>query len=150
MERYDDLAVLLKSNSQGTLSTISSEIFGFPFGSLIVYAMLPIAGRLAPCFVMSDLAEHAKNIKEDNRASLLVSKPGSSIFSPIRATWCGRAARNDDLKEAFIQAVPESEMILGMKDFAVYSMSSGDKVRYIGGFGKIYWVDPVDIIGLAV
>src|SRR6266446_296620 len=55
----------------GTLSTISRKRAGWPFGSVMPYA-LDDAG--CPLFLISSMAMHTQNLQEDSRSSLLVSQ----------------------------------------------------------------------------
>jgi heme iron utilization protein len=60
---------LLSLVSVATLSTLSRKHPGFPFGSLMPFA-LDSAGR--PIFLISIMAMHTQNLKEDSRCSLFV------------------------------------------------------------------------------
>ena len=55
----------------GTLSTVSRKQPGFPFGSVMPYAV-DKQGR--PIFLISTMAMHTQNIQADARASLLVTQ----------------------------------------------------------------------------
>src|SRR5438445_10293152 len=55
----------------GSLSTLSKKRPGWPFGSVMPYALDEI-GR--PLFLISSMAMHTQNLKEDARASLLVNQ----------------------------------------------------------------------------
>src|SRR5271166_6029420 len=59
----------------GSLSTMSRKLPGFPFGSVMPYA-LDDAGR--PLFLVSTMAMHTQNLLEDARASLLVTQSESA------------------------------------------------------------------------
>ena len=61
---------LLHLGRVGSLSTLSRKRPGFPFGSLMPYA-LDGAGR--PLFLISTMAMHTQNLQQDARASLLVT-----------------------------------------------------------------------------
>src|ERR1700691_1781 len=63
---------LLHLGRVGSLSTLSRKRPGFPFGSLMPYA-LDGAGR--PLFLISTMAMHTQNLQQDARASLLVMQP---------------------------------------------------------------------------
>src|SRR5271167_3944031 len=63
---------LLYIGRVGTLSTHSLKQPGFPFGSVMPYA-LDARGR--PIFLISTMAMHTQNLKGDSRASLLVMQP---------------------------------------------------------------------------
>jgi Pyridoxamine 5'-phosphate oxidase len=57
----------------GTLSTLSRKHPGFPFGSLMPFA-LDSSGR--PIFLISHMAMHTQNLKTDSRCSLVVGQAG--------------------------------------------------------------------------
>src|SRR3954453_11230278 len=54
-----------------TLSTCSRKHVGFPFGSLMPYALDPEGQHI---FLISKLAMHTQNLKADQRASLFVAQ----------------------------------------------------------------------------
>ncbi len=64
---------LVANVGTGTLSTVAREPAGHPYGSFVAYGMWE--GR--PVFLVSHLAEHTRNLLQDNRASLLVAEPGT-------------------------------------------------------------------------
>src|SRR5260370_33512474 len=59
----------------GSLSTLSRKQPGFPFGSVMPYA-LDARGR--PIFLISTMAMHPQTLQADSRASLLVTQPDAS------------------------------------------------------------------------
>src|SRR6516165_359640 len=65
---------LMQSGRIGSLSTLSRKQPGFPFGSLMPYA-LDAQGR--PIFLISTMAMHTQNLQADPRASLFVTESGS-------------------------------------------------------------------------
>src|SRR5271154_3165062 len=71
-ERARTLAYLVRT---GSLSTVSRKQPGFPFGSVMPYA-LDERGR--PIFLISTMAMHTQNLQGDSRASLLVTQPDAS------------------------------------------------------------------------
>src|ERR1039457_4399572 len=71
----DRARTLMHSGRIGCLSTLSRKQPGFPFGSLMPYA-LDAQGR--PIFLISTMAMHTQNLQADPRASLFVSEPGAS------------------------------------------------------------------------
>src|SRR6202042_803185 len=82
---------LLSLVSVATLSSLSRKHSGFPFGSLMPFA-LDSAGR--PLFLISNMAMHTQNLKEDSRCSLLVVQ-ASADGDPLgaaRVTLVGHAA----------------------------------------------------------
>src|SRR5580693_9295822 len=87
-ERARTLAYLGRIAS---LSTLSRKQPGFPFGSLMPFALDP-GGR--PIFLISNMAMHTQNLKEDPRCSLFVGQAGADgdALGAARATLVGHAA----------------------------------------------------------
>src|ERR1700692_1726836 len=89
---------LLHLSSVGTLSTLSRKQPGFPFGSLMPFA-LDSAGR--PIFLISNMAMHTQNLKADPRCSLFVTEvhADEDPLGSARATLIGNAepVPGDDL-----------------------------------------------------
>ena len=84
---------LLHLGRVGSLSTLSRKRPGFPFGSLMPFA-LDGAGR--PVFLISTMAMHTQNLQQDGRASLLVTQPEAS-GDPLgagRVTLVGTSPRS--------------------------------------------------------
>src|SRR6516225_6648354 len=65
------IRTLVSLTSVGTLSTLSRKHPGFPFGSLMPFA-LDSAGR--PLFLISNMAMHTQNLKADPQCSLFVGQ----------------------------------------------------------------------------
>ena len=65
---------LVAQVSTGTLCTLALEPAGYPYGSFVTVAF----DDGAPIFLISQLAEHTKNLERDPRASLLVAEGGSA------------------------------------------------------------------------
>src|SRR5882757_8450211 len=59
----------------GALSTMSRKHPGWPFGSVMPYA-LDVTGR--PIFLISSMAMHTQNLLQDAKASLLVMQEGAT------------------------------------------------------------------------
>src|SRR5580693_10647922 len=89
---------LLSLVSVGILSSLSRKHPGFPFGSLMPFA-LDSAGR--PIFLISNMAMHTQNLKADPRCSLFVTQVAadSDPLGSARATLVGNAepVPEDDL-----------------------------------------------------
>ena len=56
-----------------TLCTVSKEPSGHPYGSFVAYSM----DGPTPIFLVSKLAEHTRNMLQDERVSLLIAEPGT-------------------------------------------------------------------------
>src|SRR2546430_8139969 len=77
---------LLETERIGTLATHSVLHPGWPFASVMPYALTPDG---SPLFLISGMALHTQNVIADARASLLVMQSGSGpILSAHRAPRC--------------------------------------------------------------
>jgi putative heme iron utilization protein len=139
----EDAKLLLRQKKDGFLCTISKRVEGWPFGSIAPYA-LDATG--APILFISTIAEHTKNIDADDRVSFLVqeSEDGGDTQAKGRITVMGRASRvsADDLpsvRARYLSKVPAAVSYSEAHDFAYYRIVP-EHVRFIGGFGKIFWL----------
>ncbi|NNK80364.1 MAG: DUF2470 domain-containing protein [Flavobacteriales bacterium] len=134
---------LLKEKDFGVLSTISVHLDGIPFGSVANYCL---DDKGHPLLLISDIAQHAINAKADPRCSITVlEQSGGNVQSESRITISGNLIADDsDLnKERYELYFPESKSYHDFHDFTVFRLVP-ISVRYIGGFGKIFWIEPVD------
>ena len=131
---------LLDRVSTGALSTLSPD-GGFPFGSLVSYA-IDADGR--PLLCLSDLAEHSRNLAADPRASLMASESGAGDpLALARVTVLGPVTElHDDARSAALhtyrQRHPDA-FYATFADFRFYRLGV-ESVRYVGGFGRMSWV----------
>ncbi|MBI5937447.1 MAG: DUF2470 domain-containing protein [Betaproteobacteria bacterium] len=130
----------VRGQQNGVLSTISQRLPGYPFGSVTPF-ILDQQGR--PVILISDLAEHTKNIAADARVSLIVQPFSQDMQEAGRATLIGRAERlpdKDALGPRYLRYFPKAEAYFAMHDFAFYRIEP-ERIRYIGGFGNIHWIE---------
>ena len=138
---------LMHSGHTGSLSTLSRKQPGFPFGSLMPYA-LDAEGR--PIFLVSTMAMHTQNLQADPRASLFVTEPGASgdPLGSSRVTLIGTVGRIPEPELAaartdYLTRYPDSKCWVDFDDFFFYRMDVLD-VYYVGGFGVMGWVAASD------
>ncbi|MFY9980923.1 MAG: DUF2470 domain-containing protein [Candidatus Sulfotelmatobacter sp.] len=127
----------------GSLSTLSRKQPGFPFGSVMPYA-LDRNGR--PIFLISTMAMHTQNLQSDARASLLVTQPDASgdPLGASRVTLIGNVQTISESERAearalYLERYSNSKYWVDFEDFAFYRMEVLD-VYYVGGFGVMGWV----------
>ena len=144
---------LLHLNSLATLSTLSRKQPGFPFGSLMPYALDP-AGR--PLFLISNMAMHTQNIKADPRASLFVTQPSADgdPLGAARATLIGNILQVPDedtstVRELYLARHENSRYWVDFADFSFFRMEVLD-IYYVGGFGVMGWVAAPDYASAAI
>ena len=128
----------------GTLCTVATEPEGYPYGSFVTVAF----DSGDPVFVVSTMAEHTRNLQRDRRASLLVAEGGAD--DPLangRVTLVGACTRveGDDgsARSAFLAVHPNAAYYADFGDFAFWKLRVAS-VRYIGGYGRMSWVDAAD------
>ena len=141
------IRTLVSLASVATLSTISRKHVGFPFGSLMPFA-LDSSGR--PIFLISNMAMHTQNLKSDSRCSLFVGQAGADgdALGAARATVIGNAEpvpENDvaDARERYLARHENSRYWVDFSDFSFFRLQPID-LYYVGGFGVMGWVEAHD------
>lgn len=132
---------MLRAHRYGVLSTLSKKFDGYPFGSITPY-LVDHDGSLL--ILISTLAEHTRNIQHDPRVSLIThDQRDPHIQTQGRVTVVGDALHEPDRERAgarYLRYFPEARTYFAMLDFAFYRIRP-KAIRYIGGFGKINWVN---------
>ena len=145
MTTTNEARQMLRAHRYGVLSTLSKKFDGHPFGSITPYLVDHDASLL---ILISTLAEHTKNILQDPRVSLIAhDQHNPHIQSQGRITVVGNAVPEAGPEPGREQAAlryqryfPESQAYFAMHDFSFYRIRP-IAIRYIGGFGRIHWVD---------
>jgi putative heme iron utilization protein len=126
----------------GSLSTMSRKHPGWPFGSVMPYA-LDVTGR--PIFLISSMAMHTQNLLQDAKASLLVTQ--SEAPDPLgasRLTLMGEVVKLPEedsgaVRKIYLTRHETARHWVDYEDFAFYRMEVAD-VYFVGGFGVMGWV----------
>ena len=141
------IRTLMSLASVATLSTISRKHAGFPFGSLMPFA-LDSSGR--PIFLISNMAMHTQNLKADSRCSLFVGQAAADgdALGAARATLIGNAEpmpENDvaGAREKYLARHENSRYWVDFSDFSFFRLQPVD-LYYVGGFGVMGWVEAKD------
>jgi len=136
-----DARELFYSHYQGILCTHSKDMPGYPFGSVVPY-VLDKNGQ--PIILISSIAQHTHNIDENNKVSIIVTDEADDLQTVGRVTYLGDARKlrdeEEDSKQRYYNYFPWTEDYHKTHDFSFYTIDL-QKIRFIGGFGKIYWVD---------
>jgi len=139
---------LLHLCSEGMLSTHSVKRSGFPFGSLMPFAL---DAKGCPLFLISNMAMHTQNLEADPRASLFVAQdPGDGdSLSASRVTLVGNAMPVPKevltgIREAYLNRHQNARYWVDFKDFDFYRLDVVD-IYFVGGFGVMGWVDASDL-----
>lgn len=138
---------LLLAEYQAVLSTHSVDVVGYPFGSVVPYC-LNRAGE--PLILISDIAQHTKNINADVRVSLIATERNADDQQTVgRVTYLGDAEKinQDDIDstERYYSYFPQSRDYHKTHGFYFYRIKPV-RIRFIGGFGQIYWIEKEDFL----
>jgi putative heme iron utilization protein len=142
--RDEGIRALLSAERNGVLATLSARHGGWPFASVAPYAL---SGQGEPVLLLSDLAEHTRNILADSRASLFVQDQ-ASLADPqagARVTLLGTVERvsadeEESARMRYLARYAESREYLWLGDFKFYVLRLV-AARFVGGFGDMGWID---------
>ncbi|MBK7857574.1 MAG: pyridoxamine 5'-phosphate oxidase family protein [Archangiaceae bacterium] len=140
-----DASQLVQDARTGTLATLGED--GAPLATLVAVSG-DDEGR--PCFLLSSLAEHTRNLRARPAASLLLCGPGdpTSLDRP-RVTLVGavRWLEGDEAQRArarFVETHPEAKQWVALADFAPARLEV-KAVRFVGGFARAASLRPEDL-----
>ncbi len=143
---------LMREVAAGMLATASVAVPGYPLGSVVPFVMTPEG--LCVVYV-SRIAQHTKNFEKDPRASLTATEADLSGAAGDpqasgRVSILGDARRleGNELEAArarYETFFPESRGHAGVHDFDYWQIDPV-RVRYIGGFGAIHWIEPEEFL----
>jgi len=137
---------LLEAERVGTLATQSVRHPGWPFASVMPFALV---GHASPIFLISGMAIHTQNLLADPRASLLVMQSGgdSDPLGSPRATLLGSVSRLEDpprsIRDAYLARHPSAHYWIDFSDFSFFQLDVVE-VYFVGGFGVMGWVSSDD------
>ena len=100
----------------------------------------------SPIFLLSQLAEHTKNLNANGKASLLIAETGTgNPLALSRVTLVGECLEvskqeRESVKNSFLQAHESASVYADWEDFSFFKLDV-QSVRYIGGFGRMSWVN---------
>jgi heme iron utilization protein len=139
MTRAREAREIVRTHRCGVLSTQSSKLPGYPYGSALPHVTDHL-GR--PVILISHLAEHTHNIEADARASFIVHAPGADLQSQPRTTVVGEARAitdTDAIAQRYLRYYPDHKQYLQIGGFRFYSIEPV-QVRFIQGFGGLHWI----------
>lgn len=119
---------------------------GWPYGSLVMTACDHAA---RPLLLISDLAEHTKNLGADARASLLFDGT-AGLDNPLtgaRVTVTGHLTPTEDetLIARYTARHPDAMMYVEFADFHLFEMAV-DRAHIVAGFGAIHWIEAANLL----
>ncbi|MEX0921614.1 MAG: DUF2470 domain-containing protein [Rhodovibrionaceae bacterium] len=142
---------LLRATETAALATELTEDRGvWPYGSAVLAAS-DCRGR--PLLLLSDLAEHSRNLLANSRASLLIGpqegprdNPGDPLERP-RVTLLGelRPCPREEAEPRYLRRFPQAALYKDFKDFNFYRLEVA-RGHLVAGFGRIDWLAAEDLL----
>jgi len=142
---------LLRAADRATLATTLAgrEPVGaepWPYASLVLLACDHDA---APLLLMSDLAEHSKNVAADPRAALLIDGTAGRVdpLTGPRVTILGTLEKTADprLQARFVARHPSAALYADFADFHLYRVAV-TRAHFVAGFGRIHWIETAEFV----
>lgn len=137
--RLEILVDLLHSQDTAALATQSSTLPGHPFASAVAFAP---DEHHRPLLLISQLAEHTRNLAADAKASFLVSKTLED-GEIARASLVGSVVRVEPdalLVARYLRYQPAAERFLQLGDFSFHRFEPL-RVLVVGGFAQAGWFE---------
>ncbi|HYG67581.1 MAG TPA: pyridoxamine 5'-phosphate oxidase family protein [Anaeromyxobacteraceae bacterium] len=141
---------LLGGAGFAVLSTLSQRRPGWPSASLV-----PLAtdARGAPLLLLSDLAQHTRNLAADPRACLFVFDAEAAAKDPRtspRLAVYGRVEPvppddEPDARARYLARQPSARGLLQL-DFHLFRMDV-EEAQWVGGFAAAGWIEGRDLVG---
>ncbi|HIJ37702.1 MAG TPA: heme iron utilization protein [Rhodospirillaceae bacterium] len=98
----------------------------------------------SPILLLSQLADHSRNIEADPRVALLFdgTQGHANPQQGPRVTLEGRIEPDPSppLRRRFLAAHPAAKLYADFADFALYRVKA-ERAHWVGGFGKAQWFD---------
>lgn len=133
----------MRTVDSGVLSSMSIELPGYPFGSITPYVLTHDGHAV---IYVSAIAQHTANLLGEARCCLTVMDSGTGNQQALgRATLVGDGCRvpeerAEEVAARYFAVFPEARGYGEAHSFEFFWIEP-KRVRYIGGFGKIYWVE---------
>jgi len=126
-------------------AALGTSFAGRPYVSLVAVAMDHDA---RPLLLLSDLAQHTRNLAAEPRVSLLFDDTTGRAdrLAGARLTLLGRAERcaDPDAAARFAARHPASAAYTGFADFNLYRVTI-ERGHLVAGFGRIYWIEAANL-----
>jgi heme iron utilization protein len=133
---------LMRRCERGALAT---SLGGAPYASLVLVGLDLDA---TPLLLISDLAQHSRNIAFDPRIALLFdgTEDAADRLDGPRLTVLGQAIIVTDarLLARFTARHPSSARYAGFADFRLYRITV-ERAHFVAGFGRIQWIDGAEL-----
>jgi hypothetical protein len=123
-------------------ASLATAMAGAPYASLVAPAP-DMTG--APLLLLSDLAQHTRNLAADPRACLLVDGTGGydQPLAGPRVSLLGRLHLDDTpaTRGRYLRWQPQAAQYAELSDFRIYRLELTG-AHLVSGFGKVHWLAP--------
>ncbi len=142
---------LLQGSRFASLASLQPNT-GHPQVTRISLVFLPVFGLVS---LISDLSDHSKSLRQDQRCSLLIGQPGPKgdpLTHPRLTLTCTSEfqalspVQHRDLRRQYLGVYPKSKLYIDFADFHFVRFTVLSATLN-GGFGKAYRLDKGDIEG---
>lgn len=142
---------IIRKAERATLATVAAKGKGgvggpWPYASLVLTAC-DEAGN--PLLLISDLADHTRNIRTDRRVSLLYDDT-AGLDDPLtgpRVTLQGEAEQveKEPLLQTYLARHPTADTYANFADFHLFRVRPV-RAHLVAGFGRVYWVEGKELV----
>lgn len=142
---------LIRAAQRAALATIATKGKGgvggpWPYTSLVLAAC---DHDISPLLLISDLADHTRNLRHNPRVSLLYDGTGGldDPLSGPRVTLQGEAESIDKgpLLDRYLRRHPSAEVYAGFTDFHLFRVRPV-RAHIVAGFGRINWIEAGELM----
>jgi putative heme iron utilization protein len=139
-------ALMRRAGQAALASSLARDGSARPYVSLVLATCDHDA---SPLLLISDLADHTRNLKADPRAALLFESVGGTgdPLARARASILGtvREVEDEDVRTRLQGRVtarhPSARTYAGFRDFHLYRMTI-EGAHLVAGFGLVHWLEP--------
>lgn len=132
---------LMRRARSASLGTSLCDRDGWAYVSLVTVACDCDGG---PLLLLSDLADHTRNLAADSRGSLLFEAASGRVNPQTgpRVSVLGRIEKSDGYRHRrrFLARHHSASLYAGFGDFFIYRMTV-ERAHYVAGFGRAHWID---------
>ena len=143
---------LLRSADRAYLATHRRKDVAAPDWPYAALVLLAVDHDASPLLLISGLAEHTKDIAQDDRVALLVDGT-QGLDQPLtgaRVTLLGRIEKTDEQhhRRRFLARHPGASMYADFKDFGFFRVVV-ERAHLVAGFGRIHWIAGSELLDMA-
>ena len=137
---------VMRAVDRAALATAQRDAAGWPHPSL---ALVALDLDATPILLVSSLAEHTRNLLEDDRVGLLFDGT-AGLAEPLaaaRVSVLGRARRTESaqLRRRYLARHPSAAVYAGFADFACYRVEI-ERVHLVAGFGRAHRLEGAEVV----